>query len=141
MKALATLSLAAAVALAAFSPALAEMKKFSATLAGSQEVPSNNSAGTGMAEVEYDAATQQIKWTVTYSGLSGPLTAAHFHGPADPGENAGPMVTIQRLDAELQGTAELSKEQEAALNDGKMYINLHTAQFPDGEIRGQLMAN
>ena len=81
----ATLAFAAAVAFA--GPAFAE--KFKATLDGKSEVPPNASAGTGTADIDYDPATKKLSWKVTYSGLSGPATAAHFHGPAEAGTNAG----------------------------------------------------
>src|ERR1700751_1030459 len=86
----ATLAFAAAVAFA--GPASAE--KLKATLDGKAEVPANTSAGTGTADLDYDAATKKLSWKVTYSGLSGPATAAHFHGPAETGKNAGVAVAI-----------------------------------------------
>ncbi len=87
---LATLALAATVAFA--GPAFAE--KMKATLDGKSEVPPNTSAGKGTADIDYDAATKKLSWKLTYSGLSGPATAAHFHGPAEPGKNAGVAVAI-----------------------------------------------
>jgi hypothetical protein len=87
---LATLALGATLALA--GPASAE--KMKATLNGTSEVPANTSAGTGTADIDYDAATKKLTWKLTYSGLSGPATAAHFHGPADPGKNGGVALAI-----------------------------------------------
>ena len=58
------------------------------------EVPPNTSAATGTAEIDYDPASKKLSWKVTYSGLSGPATAAHFHGPAKAGKNAGVAVAI-----------------------------------------------
>ena len=87
---LATLALGAAVAFA--GPAFAD--KMKATLDGKAEVPPNTSAGKGTADIDYDAATKKLSWKVTYSGLSGPATAAHFHGPAEAGKNAGVAVAI-----------------------------------------------
>ena len=85
---LATLALGAAVTFA--GPAFAE--KMKVTLDGKQEVPATTSAATGTADVDYDAATKKLTWKLTYSGLSGPATAAHFHGPAEAGKNAGVKV-------------------------------------------------
>ena len=65
---------------------------YEATLNGTQEVPPNTSAGTGKAEVQVDPRTYKISWRVTHSGLSGPATAAHIHGPAAPTGNAGVVV-------------------------------------------------
>src|SRR5258708_15626360 len=82
---LASFALGAPIALA--GPAFAE--KLKATLDGKAEVPPNTSAGKGTADIDYDAASKKLSWKVTYSGLSGPATAAHFHGPAEAGKNGG----------------------------------------------------
>ena len=52
-------------------------------LSGQNEVPPNLSGGSGTGKVELDGNV--IKWNVTYSGTTGPVTAGHFHGPAQPG--------------------------------------------------------
>ena len=87
---LATLALGATIAFA--GPAFAE--KMKATLDGKSEVPATTSAGTGTADIDWDAATKKLSWKITYSGLTGPATAAHFHGPADPSKNAAVAVAI-----------------------------------------------
>ena len=132
---LATLALGAAVAFA--GPAFAE--KMKATLDGKSEVPPNASTGTGTADIDYDAATRKLSWKLTYSGLSGPATAAHFHGPAEPGKNAGVAVAIPgATSSPAEGSAVLSDAQAADLTAGMYYINVHTAANPAGEIRGQV---
>ncbi|MBR1172049.1 MULTISPECIES: CHRD domain-containing protein [Bradyrhizobium] len=131
----ATLALGAAVAFAA--PASAE--KLKATLDGKSEVPANTSSATGTADLDYDAASKKLSWTVTYSGLSGPATAAHFHGPAEAGKNAGVAVAIPNAaSSPVKGEATLTDAQAADLLGGKYYINIHTAANPGGEIRGQV---
>ena len=118
-------------------PAFAE--KMKATLDGKSEVPPNASAGTGTAEIDYDAATKKLSWKLTYSGLSGPATAAHFHGPAEPGKNAGVAVAIPNaVETPAEGSAILTDAQAADLTAGKYYVNVHTAANPGGEIRGQV---
>lgn len=119
-------------------PVLAAKTAFTADLKGTSQVPPNDSAGTGKAEVSYDDASHMLTWTITYSGLTGDATAAHFHGPAKEGENAGPMIPITQLDSPMKGSATLTEDQSQALTGGKMYVNVHTAKYPDGEIRGQL---
>ena len=132
---LATLALATTVAFA--GPAFAE--KMKATLDSKSEVPPNASAGTGTADIDYDAATKKLSWTLTYSGLTGPATAAHFHGPAEPGKNAGVAVAIPNATTSpAEGSATLSDAQAADLLAGKYYVNVHTAANPGGEIRGQV---
>ena len=120
--------------------AQAETLKFGATLKGSEEVPANTEKGTGKVDATLDTATKAFNYTVTYSGLTGPATAAHFHGPAAPGANAGPVVMLKPEPATFKGTATLTDAQVADLTSGKWYLNIHTAAHPPGEIRGQVMA-
>jgi hypothetical protein len=133
---LASLALGAAVAFA--GPAFAD--KMKATLDGKSQVPANTSAATGTADIDYDPASKKLSWKLTYSGLSGPATAAHFHGPAATGANAGVAVAIPNATASpVEGSATLTDAQAADLVAGKYYINIHTAANPGGEIRGQVM--
>lgn len=133
--------LALAGVLLAAAPAYAEVINMTADLTGAAEVPANDSAGTGKLEATYDTETMMLTWTVTYEGLTGDATAAHFHGPADATANAGPVVPIEgALASPIAGSATLTEEQATQLQGGMWYFNLHTAQYPDGEIRGQVMA-
>jgi hypothetical protein len=132
---LATLALGAIVALA--GPAFAE--KMKATLDGKSEVPPTTSTGTGTADIDYDAASKKLSWKVTYSGLTGPATAAHFHGPAGATDKAGVAVAIPNATTSpVEGSATLTDAQAADLTAGKYYVNIHTAANPGGEIRGQV---
>jgi hypothetical protein len=98
------------------------------------------STGTGSATITYDEATNLLSWDITYSGLSGPPTVAHFHGPAVPGVSAGVQVPITVTASPLIGSATITDEQEADLLAGLYYVNIHTALNPGGEIRGQVTA-
>jgi hypothetical protein len=132
---LATVAFGAAVALAGTASA----EKLKATLDGKAEVPANTSAGNGTADIDYDAATKKLSWKLSYSGLSGPATAAHFHGPAEAGKNAGVAVAIPNATSSpVEGSATLTDAQAADLMAGKYYVNVHTAANPGGEIRGQV---
>jgi hypothetical protein len=113
---------------------------YEAALSGSQEVPANASPGRGMAEVQLNTNTNSLSWKVTYSGLSGPVIAGHIHGPAAAGQNAGVMVPFSgNLNAQpIQGQAQITPAQASELAAGRLYVNLHTARSPGGEIRGQL---
>ena len=131
----------AATAALAFSmtPAFAETVNLVADLTAASEVPATDSAGTGKVEATLDTETKVFTWTVTYEGLSGDATAAHFHGPAAEGANAPPVVPIDgALASPINGNATLTDEQMTQLQGGQWYFNLHTAKFPDGEIRGQV---
>jgi hypothetical protein len=117
-------------------PALAETMMFKADLKAANEVPPAQSSGEGNAMLTLDTDKKTVAWKTTYSGLSGAATAAHFHGPAGPGENAGPAVDISGKIEE--GSAPITEAQIKDLQAGKWYLNIHTAKYPDGEIRGQL---
>src|SRR5664280_1749626 len=107
-------AIAFAGALAFATPSMAAMTNFKASLSGKSEVPPNTVAATGSA------------------------TAAHFHGPAPEGKNAGVMVPISPNGPAFEGSATLNDAQAKALVDGDMYVNIHTAANKGGEIRGQL---
>ena len=129
----------AAIAILAASASFAEEVKMKADLSAAQEVPPNQSAGKGTADITFDSAAKKLSWTVDHSGLSGPATAAHFHGPAEPGKNAGVAVPIpNQATSPVTGSATLTDAQAADLTAGKYYVNIHTAANPGGEIRGQV---
>ena len=110
-----------------------------ARLSGAEEVPANNSAGRGMADIALNRQTNVLTWTVTYSGVSSPVTAGHFHGPALAGQNAGVVLPFSgSMASPISGSATLTAAQVADLSAGKWYVNLHTAANPGGELRGQV---
>jgi hypothetical protein len=117
--------------------ALADPIKFKADLAPG---PGVASSGKGTATASLDTNTKTLTWTVDYSGLSGPATAAHIHGPADPGANAGIVVPFTgNITSPIKGSATLTDAQIAQLEAGKWYVNIHTEANKPGEIRGQLV--
>lgn len=118
--------------------ARAEVVKLSGELKGSNEVPPNNSSGSGKAEATYDTDTKTLTYTVTYDGLTGPAMGAHFHGPSEAGKNAGIALPFKSTQSPIQGTATLTDAQAADLLAGKWYSNIHTAANPGGELRGQM---
>ena len=133
----------AGLTLAAFAftaaPASAETVSLKADLSAASTVPANGSKGTGVADVTYDSASKMLAWTVTFSGLTGEATAAHFHGPADAGANAGVAVPIKGTVSPIAGSATVTDAQAAELLAGKWYVNVHTAANQNGEIRGQVL--
>jgi hypothetical protein len=131
-------ALAFAAMLATGGPVSAEEMKYMANLSGGEEVPPVETAASGTADITYDSETMELSWTVEFSGLSGTATAAHFHGPAPAGENAGPVITIEDLESPSEGSATLTEEQAAQLAEGVWYVNVHTQANPGGEIRGQV---
>jgi hypothetical protein len=151
------------------STARADPILYSAVLLGAAENPPNSSTGLGFSLVAYDPAVQTLNVLAGFSNLTAPVTAAHIHCCVDPPLNAGvatPVPTFpgfptgvtsgfysQLFDltaassfnpaflAANSGTAlgaELALA--AGLGQGKAYFNIHTTQFPGGEIRGFLAA-
>jgi len=132
--------LAAVFAVGCLSAASAAMLNFHATMDGKSEVPPNASTGSGDALATLDTSSKQLSYTITFFGLSGPATAAHFHGPAAPGANAGVAVPIgTNPTSPVTGSVTLTDAQMADLQAGKWYANVHTAENKGGEIRGQMM--
>ena len=109
---------------------------------GSQEVPAVSTGAIGTLTGNYDVSTNVLNYNITWSGLSGNVNAAHIHGPAMMGENAGVIhplnVTTNGLSGVISGAVTLSDSTETQLLAGNLYYNLHTAMHPNGEIRGQI---
>lgn len=112
---------------------------FTTQLRGANEVPANTSAGSGSVDAVLNKDTNLFRWKANYTGLSGPATMAHFHGPAAIGSNAGVVVPwTNPITSPLEGSATLTPAQAADLIAGRWYANIHTAAHPGGEIRGQM---
>ena len=111
-----------------------------ASLSGAQEVPPAMTQGTGSGEFMLNTNTNMLSWKVTYSGMSGAVMAGHIHGPAAMGANAGVMIpfTGNMNSQPIMGEKQLTPDQVASIASGRTYVNLHTAKYPGGEIRGQL---
>lgn len=119
--------------------ASSNMVAFNTQLRAGNEVPVNASQGTGSVDAMFNKDTNLLRWKVNYSGLSGPATAGHFHGPAAAGTNAGVVVPWSGpMASPLEGSATLTTAQVADLMAGRWYANIHTAANPGGELRGQM---
>jgi hypothetical protein len=94
--------------------------------------------GTGTGAISFDDTTNTLSWTISWSGLSAPATLAHFHGPALPNQNAGIQVGIGVASNPAVGAAVISAGQASDLLAGLWYVNIHSSNFPGGEIRGQV---
>jgi hypothetical protein len=123
------------------SAAVAETINFKAELSGGAEVPPNASAAKGEVAAIYDTGSKVLHWKGSYSGLSGPATAGHFHGPAGPGKNAGVAVPIFSGPAKspFEGFATLTDDQAQQLMYEQWYVNVHTSANKAGEIRGEFV--
>ncbi|MGD0315680.1 MAG: CHRD domain-containing protein [Xanthobacteraceae bacterium] len=125
------------------APSQAAPQSFKVTLTGAQQVPPVQTSATGTADLSYDPATRVVTWSVTYSGLSGPATMAHFHGPAAAGKNGPPVIWLTEkgkpVENPIKGEATLTPEQAQQFSAGEWYINVHTQANPGGEVRGQVV--
>ncbi|WP_322043929.1 CHRD domain-containing protein [Paraburkholderia sp. J67] len=141
MKALRSLQFALALCVLGSSAAFADTVALKADLEPSSEVPPRVSHGHGMLNATFDTSTKSLTWTITYEGLSTPVTAAHFHGPAPVGQNANVQVPIPKGEtaSPIKGSATLNDKQVTDLMAGQWYFNVHTQQNPSGEIRGQVL--
>lgn len=110
---------------------------FTATLNGTAEVPSTPSTATGAATATYNDNTNILTVTTTYTGMT--VTAAHIHKGAVgvAGDVVFPITDL--LSPMVLTTTALTAQQEADLKANLYYINLHSATYAGGEIRGQLM--
>ena len=113
-------------------------------MSGAQESPANTSTATGSINATYNKDTKILSYEVTWSGLSGNVTGMHIHGATDPGFNAPVLQGFSGYKNTPSGSHSGSvivdglviKEEDVLA--GKLYVNIHTATYPGGEIRGQL---
>ena len=151
-----------------FGTAKADQVAFTATLTGSQEVPPNASPGVGSALVTLDTVTNLLTINVSFSGLLSPTIASHIHCCTPPGANATVATQVPTFPGFPLGvttgtylaTFDLTQASTynpafiaahggtvagaqaafiAGLLSNQTYLNIHTMQFPGGEIRGQLI--
>ncbi len=125
-----------------FSITAAAAPQFSVYLNGRQEVPANNSPGSGTCMITLNGSETQVTVECTYRNLSSNAIGAHIHDNAPVGVN-GPI----RFDFSFTGgttgtigplTFNTTPAQIADLRANRWYVNIHTANFPGGEIRGQV---
>ena len=112
---------------------------FNALLDANQESPPTTSTGKGWATATVDTAANTISYYISYSGLTGAVTGAHFHGSKLHGASGGVKAGLAVSASPMIGTVGYAQGDEAALLAGMFYVNLHTAAFGGGEVRGQLV--
>jgi len=109
-------------------------QEFMAVLSGDKGVPAVTTDATGTCDVILEGTT--VYYTCTVEGLT--VTAAHFHVGTSIG-NGEVLHDIEFTGNTASGTwTDLTEAQVATLKAAGMYINVHTAANPDGEIRGQV---
>ena len=154
--------LAACATITACDDATDSSRQFFGTqLNGASERPAAvTTTATGVFSAEVHPVTNTLSYSLTWTGLSGTVTGAHIHGPADASQTANILINFQALPAgstnqaittgasgsasgnvnlELPVTATVSGDSLRKLLDaGQLYVNVHTAANPNGEIRGQI---
>lgn len=126
-------------------------------MSAANEVPLVTSSGTGnviSAGISFDTTTSTLSFVMGYGSaagftdLSGAATSMHIHGPAAAGANAPVLFSltgasfpaaIPAKGGIIYGSLVYPADKVAALLAGRNYVNIHTAAFPGGEIRGQLI--
>ncbi len=118
----------------------AHLAAFSTQMTGQNEMPPVGTPATGHVDALLNKNTGLFRWKVSFTGLNGPATGGHFHGPAAIGSNANIALPFKgAVKSPLDGQATLTPAQAADLLAGKWYVNIHTAAHPGGEIRGQMI--
>jgi hypothetical protein len=114
---------------------------FRAALSGANEVPPTASRGTGYFEAVYRPSTKVLEYRLNLVGLSGPIITGYLHGPAGPDENAERVapINIPIYDNTIWDGVSLTEAQVAEVMAGRWYVNVMTLEYPDGEIRGQIL--
>ena len=117
------------------APAPTTTTTLSATINGAQQVPANNSTATGTFAGTYVSTSKQLTYTVTYQGLT--PSVAHIHTGA-PGATGQVAIPFANLTSPITGTVTLSPDQANDLLNNRLYVNIHTSTFSNGEIRGDI---
>ncbi len=128
---------AAAVVMAACTTAHAQVLNFTLTLDGSQEVPPVNTIATGTGTATLDLSSNLFSWNFSFQDLSAPETAAHFHAAAPLCQNAGVVIPLPPGSPKI-GSEVVTSQQRDQIIQGLWYVNVHTTNFPGGEIRAQV---
>jgi CHRD domain len=141
-------------------PFIPEPIHYVAVLNGGSERPTPNaSTATGAFTASLDTVTNIMSYSVSFGGLSSPSTMAHIHGPATASQAAGIIVDFSQigtvtftpgstsgtfsgtliLTAAKSFTPSINGDSLLKLIDAQLtYVNIHSVNFPGGEIRGQI---
>ena len=107
--------------------------------------PPRQVTGTGLSTVLLDNVADTITVSTSFAGLTSPATLAHIHGPAPIGVNAPVLFPFTGVPSATSGTIPtqtfaLTAAQASELEAGLFYVNIHTTEFLEGEIRGQILS-
>jgi len=130
---------ACALSAAAFAATAAMHPELGAKLTGKHEVPTGSPVGHGIVNLNLKAGSGKVCWTFEIVGLPKPKFA-HIHKA--PAGKAGPIVVALGRTYKAKGCTSAPKNTIEAIesNPNAYYFNVHTAKYPNGAIRGQLVA-
>lgn len=114
---------------------------FYAYLSSAQEVPTNASTATGYARIVINESALTVSWTVVFNNLSSNQTGSHIHAPAAIGVNSAVAINFPAIggtSGTITGSGAITATQIAQIRAHQGYVNIHSTNFPGGEIRGQL---
>jgi uncharacterized repeat protein (TIGR01451 family) len=109
---------------------------FTASLTGAQETPATNSNGSGTATILLSPDETTARVSLNFGGLTSAQTDAHIHGPAGPGVVGVILFPLPNGNVS-DFLISLTPTDVSNLKSGQLYVNVHTVNFPNGEIRGQ----
>ncbi len=124
-----------------FSTVAAKAEIFTAYLTGAQEVPAVATSGTGYARINVNESAGTLTFTVVFNGMTSAQTLSHIHAPAAIGATTGVAInfgTVGGTSGTISGSASITPTQLAQLRAHLGYVNVHSVNFPNGELRGQL---
>lgn len=113
---------------------------YTAALSDEDQSTPTYSPGKGFAEFRLERATLKLSWKITYQGLTSPPIIAGLYGPENVGANAGQVIDLgtRGLKSPIVGSTIISDGVLGYLTTGRVYVNIHTTRYRDGELRGQL---
>jgi hypothetical protein len=135
---------AAALCLALLAPGAARAagpKQFLALLNAGQETPVNDSTAQGVAHLFFNDSDKMLCFAISFADLSTPEAVAHIHGDANsvPGVAAAPIFDLPLGNPKSGCVGPLDGPQKKLLQKNLLYINIHSEDFINGEIRGQIL--
>ena len=114
-------------------------------MSGLQESPQRSTPATGLIDAKYNKKTKTLDFTVKWTELTNIPTGSHIHGPAPKGANAGIKYDFFDIFPRSRSgyftnsvVVDEIAIKEDSLIKGYYYVNIHTATYPGGEIRGQI---
>ncbi len=113
---------------------------FFANLSADGESAVAKSPGVGRVDFMLDRPSLRLSWTLTYRNLTSPAIGVHIHGPQTPGGEAGIMFDLapQGMHSPLTGSVVLNDSDLIYLLQDRLYVNLKTAKYKEGELRGEV---